>query len=82
MQKNADKPAALRTRLTKRYASKTTSTKCMPLKEVYTMRFSSGKTLLDHVADVALVLTKLSAAGNELDKHLQVIALLVSLNGV
>ena len=82
VQKDAGNPATLWKRLSSRYASKTTSTKLMLLNEVFTHKFSAGTALADHIADLELVFTKLSAAGHDLDELLQVSALLSSLEGV
>lgn len=82
VQKHADDPATLWAKLALRYASKTTSTKLMLLNEVFNHRYTAGTALVDHIADMELSFTKLSAAGQDLDELLQVSALLSSLSGI
>ena len=82
VQKHEGDPATMWTKLTSRYASKTTSTKLMLLNEVFNQKYLGGTSLADHIADLELGFTKLAAAGQDLDELLQVSALLSSLSGL
>ena len=54
----------------------------MLLNEVFNLKFTPGASMTDHVADLELSFTKLSAAGQDFNKLLQVSVLLSSITGV
>ena len=63
-------------------ASKTTSTKLNLLKEAFGHKPAPGTPLANQVAEMELIFTKLSAAGHDLERMLQVSFLLSSLSGI
>ena len=81
IQRYAADPAATWTKLQERYASKSTSTRMMLLNELFNLKYSPSVPMDDHITNFELITSKLSAAGYDLDKLLQVTLLLSSVSG-
>ena len=81
IQRYASDPVAAWAKLLERYASKTSSTRMMLLNELLHLKLNPSVDMTDHIATFELTLSKLSAAGYDLDKLLQVTLLLSSISG-
>lgn len=79
VQKYSKDPKEMWTKLTGRYAGKTTSNKLSLMNEIFSRKLEHGESISDHIAELELSFTKLENAGQKIQDLMQVSILLSSL---